>query len=88
MEQKFRRIVEAEAQNEHLHVEAFWMEHSKKHGVIGYSEDAVFLMEFDSAEDIKDLYGTDDEIYSKFETANKGEIFTDDASGSYYMKLW
>lgn len=89
MEQNFKRIEEAEARNEHLHVEAFEMHHTKKYGVLGWYDDGqtAFLMEFDSVQDLSDYYGVDDESWMGIDEIEVGERVTD-GSGAMYMRIW
>lgn len=89
MEQNFRRIEEAEARNEHLHVEAFEMHHSKKYGALGWYDNGqtAFLMEFDSVKDLADYYSTDEECWMGIDEIEVGERVTD-GSGAMYMRIW
>lgn len=89
MEQNFRRIEEAEARNEHLHVETFEMCHSKKYGALSWDDtmQTAFLMEFDSVEDLSDYYGVDTEAWAGIDEIEVGETITD-GTGVMYMRIW
>lgn len=89
MEQNFRRIEEAEARNEHLHVEAFEMHHNKKYGALSWYDDGqtAFLMEFDSVEDLANYYGTDEECWMGIDKIQVGETIRDGA-GTCYTRIW
>lgn len=89
MEQNFKRIKETEVRTEHLHVEAFEMHHTKKYGVLGWygDEQAAFLMEFDSVQDLSDYYCTDNESWMGIDEIEVGERVTDSA-GTMYMRIW
>lgn len=89
MEQNFRRIEEAEARNEHLHVEVFEMHHNKKYGALSWDDtmQTAFLMEFDSVEDLSDYYGVDTEAWMEIDKIQVGETITD-GSGAMYMRIW
>ena len=89
MEQNFRRIEEAEARNEHLHVEAFEMHHNKKYGALSWDDtmQTAFLMEFDSVQDLSDYYGVDTVAWMGIDEIQVGETVTDGA-GAMYMRIW
>ena len=89
MRQNFTRIEEAEARNEHLHVEAFEMHHTKKYGALSWDGNSgtAFLMEFDSVQDLADYYGVDPEAWMGIDTVQVGEVVID-GSGSQYMRIW
>lgn len=89
MKQNFRRIQEAEARNEHLHIEAFQMNHSKKYGALSFdrNSETAFLMEFDSVEDLADYYCVDPEAWMGIDTVSIGETFSD-GNGAHYLRLW
>lgn len=89
MEQNFKRIEEAEARNEHLHVEAFEMHHNKKYGALSWDDtmQTAFLMEFDSVEDLSDYYGVDTEAWMGIDEIQIGETITDNA-GAMYIRIW
>ena len=89
MEQNFKRIEEAGARNEHLHVEAFQMHHDKKYGALSWDDttQTAFLMEFDSVEDLSDYYGIDTEAWMGIDKIQVGEIITD-GTGTMYTRIW
>lgn len=89
MEQNFKRIDEAEARNEHLHVEAFEMHHSKKYGAVGFdsTSETAFIMEYDSVKDLADYYGVDEECWMEIDKIQIGETIRDGA-GTYYTRIW
>ena len=89
MEQNFKRIEEAEARNEHLHVEAFGMHQCKKYGALGWDDygQTAFLMEFDSVEDLSNYYGVETEAWMGIDKIQVGEAITDGA-GAVYMRIW
>lgn len=64
-------------------------EHEKEFGCIGYdaNTEEVYLMEFNSVEDLADYYGTDVEDWMGIDEIEVGER-VDDGAGHSYTRIW
>ena len=61
----------------------------KKYGFVSYNpdSDAVFVMTFDSADDLREYYGTDATEWEDIEKTKIGDTYIDEHN-ALYMRIW
>ena len=83
------KILEGCMYSSNVCVDCFELNHEKKFGCMSYdpNDDTVFIMEFDSVENLAEEYGTSVETWLGIDKIEIGKSIIDGA-GRIYTRIW
>ena len=84
-----KKIDEGSVRNEHVICDCLAFEQTKEYGCISYdaNDNMVYLMEFDSIEDLNETFSADTESWADIDKVEVGTR-VHDGYGHYYTRIW